>query len=181
MCSLSLVPHGDRWESAVSVSTVWVSAAFVWVSHFSGIVTLSLCRPSVSSLVSEWWHSSVIIFPVAGGLSPECQNEPPPTPISPLVVFSVSLSTSTSSTSVFGPGEWGWKGSMFVFKPKQFTDGWRGVDLCGCDKSGFLPQKHSKPMWQSCSVCWQKKHLRPCLNVWCKVYGAGALCLSPFR
>lgn len=145
---LFLVSHGDNWVSAVCVSFVCVPTAFVWVSHFSGC-----CWPF--SKTTAWSSFSRVSSSPVGyhGFR-----------VMVLICYRLSSSrwpvTSVSNpAAVFGPAEWGWKGGVFVFRLKQFTDGWRGVDLCGCDKPWFLPQKHSKPMWQSCSVCWQGEHL----------------------
>ena len=164
---LFLVSQGDNWESAACVSFVCVPAAFVWVSLLTFYWLYLSAQTTFSRLISspEACRGSGVMIVIFYHLSSSQQLVTSVSKLtlhptsSSLLLFSMSLSTSQSPAAVFSPTKWGWKGGVFVFKTKQFTDGWRGVNLYGCDKPRFLPQQHSKPMWKSCSVCCQREHL----------------------
>lgn len=150
VCSLSCNWVTSENLQRVSLSYVYQfpsfeSQSFKCIGHTVVGIAAQSCINRVSSvIVSEWWWSFVFTFPVASSLSPLCQSW---TPLLLCLPFTPRLCVAAYIPiphSCVWPGWVGMK--VFVFKPKQFTDWWRGVGLNGCDNPGFLPQQHSKHM-----------------------------------
>lgn len=135
--------------TAECVSSVCLPAPFVWVSllTFKWLYFPSLLKHTLQAQQQPYSVLMVIYYQLSSSQQPVTSASKLPS--YSLLHFSVSLSASQIPAAVFSPAEWGWKGACLFLSPNISQTGGEWVNLYGCDKPRFLPQQHSKPMWQS--------------------------------